>query len=346
MNDRMIFPRKPSAGARRGSILLIALWSLFLLSSFAVILGYEVRQKLELVRRLSERSALQLAGEAGVRKALEAVRVEDEKEYQWLGDAWSNAEFLFRDLPVGDSTVSAIHYSLTARGERFPVYGLVDEESKININTAPAEVIARLFRLCGMEEGPAQDCAYSIVDWRDKDSFLSVPLGSAEDSYYRSLPYPYEAKDSDFEALDELLLVKGIEENFFKIIKSYITIYGDGRVNINTAPRVTLIALGLSADTADLLIGYRSGKDGAAGTADDTAFTSSVAVVADLSSVHRLSDGELTELSALASGNRIGVRSGHFTVSTVAKMKRGKGERSLAAVINTKGEILYVSEYD
>ncbi|MGE5308160.1 MAG: general secretion pathway protein GspK [Deltaproteobacteria bacterium] len=324
---------------KRGSILLIALWSLFLLSCFAVILGTEVRSKIELVRRVDDRDTLRSLCDAGVRTAVEAVKGEEVRLYEVLSDPWANDPFRFGRITLGDNTVSIQHAGETGR----PVYGLVDEESKININEAPPQVIERLLRVCGLEEGPAQELAYSIVDWRDADSFLSVPLGSAEDSYYRSQEVPYGCKNAPFDLPDEVLLVKGMDENVFQKIGRYITIYGDGKVNLNTAEKPVLIALGLSAETADLLIDYRNGKDGIPGTGDDGVLTSS-ALTSALSAVYRLSDAEMTELSAVENGGMAAVRSRFFTVTAVASMRGGRSTRTVTAVVDTKENILYWSE--
>ncbi len=324
----------------RGSILILALWSLFLLSFFCAILGGGMRQKLELVRRLKERDALRAAAELTLARARAALAAEKEKTYQCQDDDWSNDSFSFARIDAGES-VAAVSHSV-AGGEEGSVSlaGLEDEESKINVNKASPAVMARLFTLCGMEEGPAQNLAYSIADWRDGDDFLSVPLGSAESSYYRSLQYPYEAKNADFEALEELLLVKGMDGNFFKKIRNYITIYGDGAVNVNTAPVPVLRALGLSDETAGLLLEHRNGKDGVPGTADDAAFMSVSAITGDLTAAYHLNDTELKEISNCVAANLLGVSSRYFTVNATITMKHGRGNLFLRAVIDTKGGVL------
>ena len=329
---------------KRASILLIALWSLFLLSCFAVILGTEVRQKLELVRRLGERDSLIAACDAGVRSALDEASGEKILPYQSLRNPWSRDPDRFKEIRLRDCLVTVSYETPGPDGAPVAAYGLVDEESKININKAPEAVMERLFKIVGIEEGPAQDLAWSIIDWRDADSFLSVPVGSAEDSYYRGLKYPYEAKNADFELLDELRLVKGVDENVFNKIKNYITIYGAGFTNVNTATRPVLIALGLSGDTADLLISYRDGKDGLPGTDDDAVFSTVGGVTADISAARHLSDAELTELSNLAARGMIGVQSQYFSVSVAARMRRGNGSYNANAVIDSDGAILYWSE--
>ena len=81
-------------------------------------------------------------------------------------------------------------------------FGLVSEASRLNVNQASAQ---ELIELPGMTE----DIAAAIVDWRDQDT--EVTPGGAESDYYLSLSTPYNAKDSAYETLGELLLVRGVD---------------------------------------------------------------------------------------------------------------------------------------
>lgn len=80
-------------------------------------------------------------------------------------------------------------------------YGIVDEASKLNINTATIDMLMLL-------PGMTPELAASIVDWRDEDEVVSEG-GGAESETYQLLPDPYYCKNAPFETLDELRLVKG-----------------------------------------------------------------------------------------------------------------------------------------
>jgi type II secretory pathway component PulK len=331
---------------KQGSILIVTLWSVFLLTTLAVILGFEVREKLALVKRLDERDKIRFAAEAAIKKAIVELKKEKEENYSGLNASWSTNDAAFREISVGDVQVDLVYdFASGSRAETVEKRsGLVDEESKININKAGVEVSERFFHLTGLEENQARDLAYSIIDWRDSDSELSVPSGSAESPYYKNLPYPYEAKDGDFEVPQELLLVKGMTENIFERIKNYITIYGGGKVNINTASRVVLLSLGFSTGLADKLITLRSGKDGVAGTADDNVFPTPENMVSLLTETYRLSDPELTELNAILAKNLLTTNSRNFMVKCLAKPQNSRNTTQVTAVINSKGIILYWME--
>ncbi|MDP3042454.1 MAG: type II secretion system protein GspK [Candidatus Omnitrophota bacterium] len=334
----------PSAAKRKGSILIVALWSLCLLSSFAVILNYQVRQELVLASRLEQRGRLRLIAEAGVAKAIMELKNDPEKTYHCLGDSWSNNPGAFKDIQVGDGEFSlAYSYADGKSGSLQTGYGCVDEERKININKAEFIVLERFFKIVlSCDDALAQQLAACILDWRDADSELSIPSGSAEDTYYHSLPFSYAAKNSLFEVLDELLLVKGFSDNVFEKIKDYVTIYGEGRVNINTASEVVLFALGLDEDIADKIILYRAGKDGVSGTLDDNVFVSNSEIVPNLSQAYPLSASQVEQLNRVAA-LFLSVSSNNFLIRATAKLN-ARNSLVVSSVAKRDGKILYWRE--
>jgi DNA uptake protein ComE-like DNA-binding protein len=80
-------------------------------------------------------------------------------------------------------------------------YGLVDEASKININSATADMLEMLPNMTA-------EIADAIIDWRDEDS--TVQTAGAESEYYTALDDPYEAKNQPFETIEELSLVRDV----------------------------------------------------------------------------------------------------------------------------------------
>jgi type II secretory pathway component PulK len=81
-------------------------------------------------------------------------------------------------------------------------FGITDESSKLNINTTGNNLATYLMSLpCNMQ----QDTADAIMDWRANGS--NPTADGAESSYYSSLQEPYNAKNNQFESVEELLLV-------------------------------------------------------------------------------------------------------------------------------------------
>ncbi|MFH0838762.1 MAG: hypothetical protein V1893_01065 [Candidatus Omnitrophota bacterium] len=329
----------------KGSILIFALWSLFLLTTFSVNLGYGVRQELTLVKRLQERSKLSLIAESGINRAITEIRKEEPKPFSSLNDSWSNNIAGFKEIRLGDGIFSvAYKYTDSESGLPHVQYGLIDEERKVNINKARPEVLRRLFKaVLNYDDMKAQELAASIIDWRDADSELSIPFGSAEDSDYQTLQYPYEAKDADYEVIEEVLLVKGMNSGIFNKIKDYITIYGDGQININTASRPVLLALGLGKEVADKIIAFRSGIDGAEGTGDDNIFDLSPHIIPKLTQSCRLSDAQLVQLRTVVDQDIV-TKSNNFMIRSIAILDGRKASSVVLCVIDREGKILYWRE--
>ncbi len=83
-----------------------------------------------------------------------------------------------------------------------PYFSLVDESSKINLNTATRSMLEALPRMT-----PA--LASAIIDWRDSDS--EVSSGGAEDETYQRMNPPYRCKNGRFESVEELRLISGMD---------------------------------------------------------------------------------------------------------------------------------------
>lgn len=335
----MTFKSKP---CKKSSILIITLWSLCSLSVFAVILAYEVRQKITLVKRLDERSKLRLIAEAGIKAAISKLKKEEVKTYDSLQDAWSNDISAFKDINL-DAGRYNICYNNNGSAVIETRWGIVDEERKININTASKSVLERLFHiLLDFDEVQAQELAASIVDWRDNDSELSIPIGSGEDSYYSGLRYPYEAKDAKFEILEEVILVKGVSMEIFAQIKDYLTVYGNGRVNINTASRQALLALGLNESVVEKIFFFRGGKN-ESDSAQGNIFIEPSSIMPQLSRHTPLSDSEIAQLSVV-SEQLLCTKSNNFMIRCLAGLSNRKNTVEVSCVVKRGGKILYSRE--
>lgn len=87
-------------------------------------------------------------------------------------------------------------------------YGITDEGGKVNLNATWLKD-TQLQNLPNLD----QTIADAIIDWRDSDSTPSGTNG-AENDYYNTLSdFPYNAKNADFESVEELLLVRDVTKD-------------------------------------------------------------------------------------------------------------------------------------
>ncbi len=329
---------------KRASVLISTLWVLSFLSVFAVNLAYTTRNQLHYARHLQNRVKAYYLAKAGIEKAISEVISDADGKMDGFNDSWANNEELFKDKPFGEGFVT-ISYQLqveSGEDESMTIYGVMDESSKININSAPVEVLSTLMERVGEATvDESTNIAGAIQDWRDAD--IVVTLGGAENKYYQGLDIPYECKDGRFQVLEELLLVKGMRPKIFLKIKEIVTVYGAGKVNINTAGYATLYALGLSESLCKQIIEFRQGSDGELGTDDDNNFTS----VQGIRNVGPLFTEESIQINRLISNNMLSVKSNVFRVNSMGQLKVNKGlySRSIVCVLKREKlkdpEILY-----
>jgi DNA uptake protein ComE-like DNA-binding protein len=114
--------------------------------------------------------------------------------------AWYSSPSDWYEAELSDAGVYSM-IRANASGETAPIFGIMDEASKVNINMAPRDVLMKLPRM-------TDEIADSIIDWRDADD--AVTGGGGESAYYQSLQPGYACKNGPFDSVEELLLVKGV----------------------------------------------------------------------------------------------------------------------------------------
>jgi type II secretory pathway component PulK len=108
----------------------------------------------------------------------------------------------------------------------------------------------------------------AIIDWTDPDDqvtilpFITGDNIGAESNYYGYIQPAVTCKNQSLDAIQELLLVKGFDNQLFSDLKDHITIYGSGKININYADSLVLqsISLHITADLAQAIIERRDLK--------------------------------------------------------------------------------------
>lgn len=335
---------------RKGSILIFALWALGLLAVLSLALGNPVRQKIRLLSRIEKRDVLFDFARSGARKAMAILQKDWDAHGRQLCAASkmvrhnNPAELAGLDLGEGESAVFFYQFSVGAvdpspvppagplgpeQGGRTeqsqgvdtkPSYGMMDEESKINLNKASLTVIRRLLeQVLGSSGQELDELAVSIVDWRKKGS--SELAGFYSDEYYANLRDPYPVKDSDYEILEELQLVRGASPEIFSRLSPYVTVYGDGKVNVNTATPPVLLALGLDPSVVDMILKVRRGNDGMEATADDFIFCRTYDIVSDIKSQLKLKGKEAALLDQLEGQEFLGTESSFFFIQSEGRFK-------------------------
>jgi general secretion pathway protein K len=114
------------------------------------------------------------------------------------------------------------------------------------VNADVREMLVRLLSLpeFGLDSDRVMEIINSLKDWMDSDD--EVTATGAETAYYKSLDRPYAAKNAPIENLEEILMIKGVTRELYygtqgkPGLEKYLTLYGMGKININTAPKLIL----------------------------------------------------------------------------------------------------------
>lgn len=284
-----------------GIILIVTIWILVILTMLAVGIGHRNSIGVKLNRYSIDRLRSYYLAKAGVQAVMKEL-VKDAinpqtKDYDTLYQCGislaegQTPEDLFKDRPLGEGFYSVSYKRKIPEEKSLETCGLIDEERKINLNAINAQnqlVLEKLLELLEIDSQSAQTIASAAVDWQDSDSDVNDAEFGAEDEYYMKLEKPYYCKNSKFESLNELLLVRGMSKDVFLRIKDYLTIYNFAsvalKVNVNTADKIALQAVARAgadldgsptttqedADSlVDKIVDYRAGDDKIELTADD-----------------------------------------------------------------------------
>ncbi|HSA31907.1 MAG TPA: type II secretion system protein GspK [Candidatus Omnitrophota bacterium] len=322
---------------QHATVLIFALCVLSVLTMFAVSVGVQIRQSFTMVARLNGRDQVDWLTRSGTQLAryviLHGPYAADPFKSGRSKQHWFNNPELFKDIRLSTGGIELVYerYDDAFSEQPVRVYGLEDEGGKINMNIADRSELIRLFQLAGrLTQTAAEDLASAILDWRQTGE--TDVSGFDGENYYTGLAFPYSPKKGPFENLSELLLVKGMNPEILNRLRAFITVYGQGKVNINTASPTVLMALGMSSHTAQLLAEGRKGPDGEEGTADDFIFRTPDGVSLGLKGFLELTAAELAEIDMLYVGQKISIDSEYVTARVRAYLPYTQENRSIDCV--------------
>jgi len=286
---------------RRGSVLIVVLFVSVVLGLIAVSLAY----RSALVLRASRQRAImtKLQAQADSVMAIAIMRLsENAASFDHPAQSWHTHEPLAAEGWIDDWTADD--------GDTPPQfvadYRVSDEEGKLHVLMASSKSLQKL--------GMSEDQITCLFDYMDGDDY-SRP-GGAESGYYEALASPRRCKNTPLETLDELLAIKGFGPADYWGLRDdeagttlgwsdLLTTCGQGKVNINTAPRAVLSTLGISEAAVEQIDAFRTFDAFSSGKLEDHAFVSSE----DIERLQGLSDADRQMLSG-----RTVFKSEHFRI--------------------------------
>ncbi|MBI5749416.1 MAG: general secretion pathway protein GspK [Nitrospinae bacterium] len=249
---------KSKISNEKGVALMMVLWVMVFLTVIVSEFAHSMRVEVNITRNFKEEAEALSLSEAGLNLAFAEIL----RDLDYIGtDEEGSVIFVKKGIEKEQIKDKPVRKGIKL-GSGSINYSITDEDSKININNASRDTIVKLLELSGVEAGEMRDAiADSIEDWRDEDSLHR--LNGAEEDYYMSLPSPYHCKNGNFDTVEELLMVKGMtteilygnmeiaspsarkdnekpENEKYAGIYQYLTVFGSGTINLNTAPELLL----------------------------------------------------------------------------------------------------------
>jgi len=262
----------------RGFVLVVVLVIVLLLAVILTEFSHETNLGLEVSGNSCSNEQARNCAEAGIAIALAAVRQYPDPLHENSLRALLGAGTA---IPVGEGTCTI---TLSSADGRLNINHLKTPSNEID--RPRVERMLRLVDLLNAEEGRETPISYStvaaMIDWVDPDDDVTVlpwvrgDNEGAENDYYLSLTPPYLCKNAPFDSLDELLMVKGMTREILDGrpgnaaadvepldgMRDCLTVYGDGRIDINQAPSLVLQSLApdINGDVAQAIIARRTAQ--------------------------------------------------------------------------------------
>jgi len=333
----------------KGSILILSLWLLLLLAYFLLNIGLKIRLRAKLLSRIEGRMQLQSIAAAGIKKSISIIKkcrkLSDEPYSSYVKSSLHNSIEEFKDIKLGSGTFNVFYEHFNGgRNNTGKFYGVVDEESKINLNVIEKDILNRLMlSVITSEEDEALALTEAIIDWRTfGDSQIK---GFYSDDYYSQLKYSYDPRNSEFENIDELLLVAGIDQSVLDRLMPFVTIYGDGAININTSTETVLLSLGLSKSLVEKILYVRCGPDVIDATNDDYIFLKPFDIAIEMKKFLDVSYEEAREIDFLNSKGLLKTNSSIYMMKSVGTSTQRKDKLTIVSVFDfAENDIIYYRE--
>lgn len=271
---------KPETGnlnfeKRRGSALVVVLWILIIVSLIVSMFAFEMQleaKMLTLQRKRFKADQLALAG-VELAKAMLAFKEENATgdKVSYDDPYMSEASKITNGIPV--------NYSETF-GDGVVKLHIDYEKGRRNIKKMTREEWRFLFEQAGIPNTEWDTLLDCLDDWQDENDLHGLNGAESDDPFYKKRGY--KCKNAPVDTVDELLLIKGWTMEILygtppgddtdqpvTGIANQLTVWGDGKINPNSASTNVLSSLKISDSMIDAILEMRLGPDGEPGTADD-----------------------------------------------------------------------------
>lgn len=250
---------RTARGRQSGSVLIVTLWTVVMLSMLILVLTSEARLSAELARAQLDRSnlwtdTLTALNAAEMELLLELMPEPAEDDDPEDDDDVKDPAFRFNGEAL---TLNYAHPDTVE-------VRIYDHAGKINLRNLTESRLQLLLenRFEDPDVTEIADLLAAWGDWIDEDDGARV--NGAEDQYYLELDPPYRPRQGPLESVEELLLIRGFDRVFADVnLNAAFTLWSDSdTVNINTAtPEALALLPGLDSAAIEAILAYRKEQD-------------------------------------------------------------------------------------
>jgi general secretion pathway protein K len=269
---------KNNKRSKEGAALLVALWVLIILSLIVGSFAFEIQMEAMLVsykRKKFRAEMMALSGVEYARAILGQMTNAKELEIEDMGEDLDGFMQAALHVKRGLSSTSEIEL-----GDSSFSVTLESAEAGRNVNLLSRAEWLEILEMANMPSTEWDAMIDCLEDWIDEGDLHKLNGAESDDPFYQERGYP--VKNGPLDSIEELLLIKGWGEDILYGtdeneegdaifgIAGILTVWGDGKVNLNTASTDVLLSYAEYEDWE--LAGVqeaRYGEDGEEGTLDD-----------------------------------------------------------------------------
>jgi general secretion pathway protein K len=236
-------------GDQGGFALIAVTLVLALLGVVVTELAFSMRLETAMVRSYRDGILARQLAEAGVQQAIREI-ISDANTHGLDEDG----QVLFYQAPQPGAKPKLLPRLPRAHVPLGPgefSYKITDEEARLNVNLRQAGMLERLLMALEVDKQERDIIVDSLEDWRDANDLARI--NGAESDHYAKLPVPYRPRNGNLQDLAELLQIRGITPEIYyghddkPGLVELLTVRTRGpMININTAPKLVLKAIGLA----------------------------------------------------------------------------------------------------
>jgi type II secretory pathway component PulK len=301
----------------RGYALIVAMIVLVFLTTMVSTITITLMSDSHTTLETQQRLAVLYAARAGLEVATATLMADSQPDIDTLAAKWAGDKDGETQVAFGPDMTFEVYRKDEATGNRMP--GIVDEERKLNINKATPAQLSQLLQMTPDYSGKPEEA----------DTIVKAIVA--------------RRKDRPFASVGELAAVEGVTHKLISIsckdkgapagIRSLLTVYGDGKINVNTAP-VAVLALidGLDEPLAKEIVDCRSDKEG----------SGAIKNIDEIKGYPSISDEVFGKIRS-----QITVTSRHFTIRSVGRLNdAARPVREVRQIVRRDKDGIVVLRYE